>query len=123
MSTAAPDPRPAAQRERLRWPVILPAVLLVLLMLWLAWRRPVARPAAAARDTGYRVRVNTADADELRLLPGLGPTFAQRVVTCRAEHGPFERFEQLKAVHGIGDKTVLRFKPYATLDVPTAGER
>lgn len=113
---AAP-PAPAAIRKTppARWPITLPLSLLGVLVLTWAMSRPVTRPDHATQTIGYRVDLNTAAAAELSLLPGVGPITAQRIVTHREQHGRFADLEQLKAVHGLGDKTVARFAPYATL--------
>lgn len=50
------------------------------------------------------VNVNTATAEELAGLPGVGETLARRIVDYRAEHGPFEKPEDLLGVSGIGGK-------------------
>ena len=47
------------------------------------------RPAALA--DGERIDLNTADASELTLLPGIGETLAQRIVDYRAAQGGFFR--------------------------------
>lgn len=115
-----PTPKPVAFRSkpRARWPIALPLALLVLLLLGWSWSRPHPRPRAATAAAGYRVNVNTADAAELALLPGIGPITARKIVAFRQAHGPFAGFEKLKAVHGLGDKTVARLSPYATLKTP-----
>jgi len=112
--------RPASSRPKPRacWPIALPLGLLALLPLAGLWSRPQLWPRNPTTTTGYHVGVNTADAAELALLPGVGPITARKIVAHRRAHGPFTGFEQLKAVHGIGDKTVARFKPYATLETP-----
>ncbi len=77
-----------------------------------------AAPAAAAPQatTAFRVltgtatpsassdliNINTATADELEALPGIGPTLAQRIVDYRTQHGPFQRIEDIMDVSGIG---------------------
>lgn len=48
------------------------------------------------------VNVNTATADQLDVLPGVGPTTAAAIVAHREQHGPFQSVEQLGDVHGIG---------------------
>ena len=48
------------------------------------------RPAALA--DGERIDLNTADASELTLLPGIGETLAQRIVDYRAAQGGFFGF-------------------------------
>ncbi|MBC7247844.1 MAG: helix-hairpin-helix domain-containing protein [Actinobacteria bacterium] len=51
-----------------------------------------------------KVNINTADADELEKLPGIGPTLAERIVSYRENNGGFRSVEDLKKVSGIGEK-------------------
>lgn len=51
------------------------------------------------------VDLNTADAETLQLLPGIGPVIAERIVEYREENGGFRSPEQVKNVSGIGEKT------------------
>ena len=53
----------------------------------------------------YRVHLQTAPADILEVLPGIGPTMAQRIVEFRREH-PIKSADDLLEIHGIGQKTV-----------------
>jgi competence protein ComEA len=48
------------------------------------------------------VNINTATADQLDVLPGVGPTTAAAIVAHREQHGPFQTVDQLADVHGIG---------------------
>ena len=52
------------------------------------------------------VNVNTADAEALQTLSGIGPALSQRIIDHRTTHGPFQSIEGLQAVSGIGPKTV-----------------
>ena len=52
-----------------------------------------------------KININTADADELDELTGVGPAIAERIIQHRTEHGPFARPEDIKNVSGIGTKT------------------
>lgn len=48
------------------------------------------------------VNVNSATAEQLDVLPGVGPATAAAIVARRQEHGPFQSVEQLGDVRGIG---------------------
>ena len=60
---------------------------------------------ATATPSGDLININTASADVLATLPGIGPTTAQRIVDYRTENGPFARIEDLLNVAGIGPAT------------------
>lgn len=49
--------------------------------------------------------INTASADDLTNLPGIGPTRASAIVAHRERHGPFRVPGDLRAVSGIGEAT------------------
>ena len=49
-----------------------------------------------------KININTADEQELQLLPGIGPVLAQRIIAWREENGAFLIAEDLLAVEGIG---------------------
>ena len=63
------------------------------------------REAAAevVPETALPVNINTATAEELDVLPGIGPALAGRIIAYREEHGPFTAVEQLLEVSGIGE--------------------
>lgn len=65
------------------------------------------------------VNVNTADAAQLALLPGIGPSTAQRIVAWREEHGAFKKVTDLMQVKGVGDATFEKISPYLTLEGKT----
>jgi competence protein ComEA len=73
----------------------------------------------AAEASGV-VNINTADSEQLSLLPRVGPTVAQRIVDFRQENGRFQTLEDLMLVRGIGEKTFELIKPYITLDGQTS---
>jgi len=56
--------------------------------------------------------VNHAPWPELTLLPGIGPSLAQRIVASRENEGKFNRPEDLLRVRGIGPKTLMAIRPY-----------
>lgn len=61
------------------------------------------------------VRLNAADTDRLKDLPGIGPVLAGRILRRRRRNGPFDRLEDLRAVRGIGPVTVRRLEPRVRL--------
>jgi competence ComEA-like helix-hairpin-helix protein len=67
--------------------------------------------AEALRD-GHGLDPNLASAAELELLPSVGPSLAQRIVTEREARGPFANAEALRRVKGIGAKTLEKLRPF-----------
>lgn len=53
-----------------------------------------------------KLNINMASVKDLILLPGIGETYAQRIVDYRSENGPFMRIEDLLNVKGIGQKRI-----------------
>ena len=62
-------------------------------------------PSPTAEAPG-RVNINTADAEVLATLPGIGPKRASAIVAYREENGPFPVVEALTDVPGIGEATL-----------------
>ncbi len=61
------------------------------------------------------VDLNSATADELESLPGIGAVLAQRVIDYRKSVGRFLAVEDLREVKGIGSKTFDRIKALVTV--------
>jgi len=60
--------------------------------------------------SGKYVNLNTASRSELETLPGIGPSFAQRIIDYRQTSGGFKSIEEIQAVSGIGEKTFQKIK-------------
>lgn len=52
------------------------------------------------------VNINTADAQTLATLEGIGEKRAEAIIEYRSKHGPFTSIEDLVKVKGIGVKTL-----------------
>ena len=50
-----------------------------------------------------QININTASAEELEKLPGVGKAIGERIVAHRKQYGPFRRAEHLMMVRGISD--------------------
>lgn len=51
------------------------------------------------------VDLNTASAEELKTLSGIGDVLAERIIAYRETYGPFQTVEDIQKVEGIGVKT------------------
>lgn len=60
---------------------------------------------------GEQIDVNRAPADELRRLPGVGPSLAGALIEER-KRAPFSGTADLKRVAGVGEVTARRLAPY-----------
>jgi competence protein ComEA len=76
---------------------------------------PSQGPMPAAKAT---INLNTATAEQLQSLPGIGPKTAERVLEYRQKNGPFKKIEELMNVKGIGEKSFLKIKPLITAVPP-----
>ena len=62
------------------------------------------------------INVNTASVDTRETLPGIGATYAQRIVDYRVEHGAYASVEQLTEVKGIGPATLDKLRHLVTVE-------
>lgn len=89
---------------------------------WRAWRGALSALlvltaltiARAEAEQTSRVDLNSASAEELASLPGVGPTKAQAIIAYR-ETAPFKSPEELIEVKGIGEKLFAQLKDRVTV--------
>jgi competence protein ComEA len=62
------------------------------------------------------VNINTASAEELAALDGIGERLAQNIVEYREANGLFATIEDVKSVKGIGDKKPEKIKEFITVE-------
>jgi len=72
----------------------------------------------AASAAQQLLDINTATAEQLQQLPGIGEKIADRIVKYRKENGPFSKAEGLLNVEGIGEKKLEKIKPLIEVKEP-----
>jgi competence protein ComEA len=94
--------------------------LLLLLGLGLA-----ASPALAADggDLSGVVNLNTATAEQLMLLPGIGEAKARAILDRRKQQGGFKTVDELVEVKGIGTAALERIRPFVAIQGKTSLSR
>ncbi|HEY1550287.1 MAG TPA: helix-hairpin-helix domain-containing protein [Kofleriaceae bacterium] len=71
-----------------------------------------AQPKSAHKELTGKLNLNLATEDQLMLLPKIGPSKAERIVTWRKKNGGFKRVADLRRVKGFGYKTFKKLEPY-----------
>ena len=89
-------------------------------------RQPVTRPGATqagdeaneppAKKSNHKLagklNLNTANEEQLMMLPAVGPAKAERIVAWRTKNGGFKRVADLRRVKGFGYKTFKKLEPF-----------
>lgn len=76
---------------------------------------PVPTAQGAEEDTGL-VNINTAGAEELQTLPGIGAVRAQAIINDRESNGPYRIPEDITRVSGIGEGILAKIIDYITVE-------
>jgi len=76
-----------------------------------------ARPGASqpVATAAAPVNLNTATAEQLATIPGVGEKTAERIIEYRQKNGSFKKIEELMNVRGVGEKSFLKMKPLITV--------
>ena len=67
----------------------------------------------AQKSTGAppeRVNLNSATAEQLQSIPGIGPATAKSILEYRAKIGKFNKIEEIINVKGVGEKKFQKIK-------------
>lgn len=100
------------------------AALLAVAAAALLWYPPLWQKSYAPQSPGTqfaagqhedRLDLNTAPAEELQLLPGVGEQKAHAIVAYRQQNGPFHSVEELENVPGIGPKMVEQIRGHVVV--------
>ena len=96
--------------------IVLIALIIVLVVLntisYVKREQLKRNTALIAEEAALKISVNRAWAEELQMLPGIGPALADRIITYREKHGDFKSIEDLKRIKGIGDKVLEQIGPF-----------
>lgn len=71
---------------------------------------PAASSPAAGSSPSAPLDLNTATAEQLDSLPGIGPVTAQKILDYRQAHGAFHSVAELEGVPGIGPGRLSQLK-------------
>ncbi len=63
----------------------------------------------------FTVNLNTATADELQQLEGVGQVLSARIIAYREANGSFTCIEDLLDIEGIGQTRLEKWRPYLTV--------
>ena len=66
-----------------------------------------------------KININTATAEELKRLNGVGSKYADRIIAYREKFGPFKASEDIMHVSGIGLKTFEKNREVIIVEEPT----
>jgi competence protein ComEA len=59
---------------------------------------------SSSSSTSAKININTANANMLQTLSGIGPVLSERIIEYRNQNGLFEVIDDIKDVSGIGEK-------------------
>lgn len=122
-----PNEPPRSSRSRVRLIAILAVVVAYLLLAF--WLRPemagpLSGPLTDLHDSvsdrfhkhpDHPIDLNTATAEELQQLPGVGPSTAAQIIHFREQSGPIRRPEDLLALPRFTRKSLDRIRPYVVV--------
>src|SRR6202521_4505512 len=84
------------------------SLCLLLLFVSSATKKPPSQP----------VNINTATSAQLQLVPGIGPSTAEKILQMRKSYGAFKSVNDLMAIRGIGPKRLEKMRKYLTVGKP-----
>jgi competence protein ComEA len=93
-----------------RFAAVAAALALVVGMLFTSTAMAAGKPAPSGK-----VNLNTASAQQLTALPGVGPKLAERIVEYRQKSGAFHSVNELVNVKGVGEKSFAKLQSYVVV--------
>jgi competence ComEA-like helix-hairpin-helix protein len=65
---------------------------------------------------GTTIELNSSDTTQLMKIPGIGSSFAKRIISYRNKLNGYYRIEQLQEVYGMYEELYEKIKPYITIN-------
>ncbi len=69
----------------------------------------------SAGSSSGKININTASAETLCVLPGIGDSIAARIIQYRIENGRFTSIAQIQEISGISTAIFLEIRDYITI--------
>jgi len=76
---------------------------------------PAAELAGKKKPPAQPININTANSEELQLVPGIGPVTAGKILQMRKSYGSFKSVDDLLAIRGLGPKRLDKMRKYLTV--------
>ena len=73
------------------------------------------KSAQYTKQNAFPINLNTATADELTRISGIGEKRAASIIAYRESIGGYTSVDQIKNIRGIGDATYAKIAPYLTV--------
>ena len=70
------------------------------------------KPAKLKDPSEGKVNLNTASAEDLQRISGIGPSMAEKIIAYRQENHGFQSVEDLMQVSGVGAKKFAKWSPF-----------
>jgi competence protein ComEA len=74
-----------------------------------------AASSAKKKPPAQPININTANSEELQLVPGIGPVTAGKIVQMRKSYGAFKSVDDLLVIRGFGEKRLDKMRKYLTV--------
>jgi competence ComEA-like helix-hairpin-helix protein len=68
------------------------------------------------------VNINTANSEQLQLVPGIGPATADKILQMRKSYGANKSVDDLLAIRGLGPKRLEKMRKYLTVGKAVASK-
>jgi len=93
--------------------ILIGAIAGILILAFINPKTTTIQPQSSVKQ--LLVNINQASLEELVKLPGIGPSYAEKIIAYRQENGGFKSPEELQKVKGIGNKKYLKIKRFVTI--------